>query len=207
MQGIAQLPPDFVISEIQSKGFRGLWIDTYGYADNAASMPAKAIATLLGQQPLASPDGRYLFFDLTSSHVAPAPPVEASSMPFTRAQIHQGGSCNVDSINDSKVPPAVQRAVAFHIEGWMADIDSGLVQPEVYVEFSDAGGKRLYLHGSRFARGDVASHFNKPSLMQSGFAAGGKLDSLPPGSYRLRILQVGPGTVQACDANLPLELR
>jgi phosphoglycerol transferase len=88
MQGVARLTPDNLISEIVQDGFRGLWIDTYGYAGNPADMPAKAFATLLGQKPLASPGGRHLFFNLTSAHAAPVPaPVESAGMPFNLSKL------------------------------------------------------------------------------------------------------------------------
>ena len=208
-QGVAQLPADSMLAEIEKKGFHGLWIDTYGYTDNAAGMPAKAIAELIGQEPLTSPDSRYLFFNLTAVHAAPAlPSVESSAAPFSQAAIHAGASCFVDSIDDAKVPvAAVQRATPFHISGWVANTDSGVAMPEVYVEMSDAAGKRFYLHGSRSPRGDVATHFNKPSLIQSGFAAGGSLDTLTPGVYRVRILQAGAGAAEACGTDVNLELR
>ena len=211
MQAMAQLPPDSLISQLHSKGFRGLWIDTYGYTDQSSGTPAKAIAALLGREPLASPDGRYLFFDLTSSHSPPPPPpVGSSSLPFTQSQIRPGGACFVDSVNDVKVREpsvAVQRSALFHVDGWMADPNTGVALPDIYVEISDAGGTRLYLHGTRYARGDVATHFNKPSLMQSGFVASGELNTLPPGSYRVRILQAEPGAAEGCAADFSLELR
>ena len=62
-------------------------------------------------------------------------------MPFTQLDIHPGGTCYVDSINDSKVSrpvSPVQRAALFHIDGWMADADTGVALPEVYVEISGA---------------------------------------------------------------------
>jgi hypothetical protein len=71
-QGISQLPPEGMIEELVEKGFRGLWIDTYGY-DDPATMPARQITALLGRQPLASSDGRYLFFDLSGIQI-PSPP-------------------------------------------------------------------------------------------------------------------------------------
>lgn len=43
-------------------GFTGLWIDTYGYTDGGAEIDQ--IAAVVGGEPLVSPDGRFLFFDL-----------------------------------------------------------------------------------------------------------------------------------------------
>jgi phosphoglycerol transferase len=212
MRGVAQLPPDSLIAQLQKKGFRGLWIDSYGYADNMAAMPAKALAALLGQEPLTSPDGRYVFFDLGAAHgPLPAPSaVESASLPFQQSAIHAGSMCSIDSINEEKVSGvsgSAQRAVPFHINGWVANIDSGVALPDVYVEISSVGGKRFYLHGSRYARGDVATHFNKPSVAQSGFVASGEVSALPPGSYQLRILQAGAGAAESCASEFRLELR
>jgi phosphoglycerol transferase len=64
MQSVAVLPPAQMLTELAGKGFRGLWIDTYGYADNPSAMPAGTFAALLGRQPIVSPDKRYEFFEL-----------------------------------------------------------------------------------------------------------------------------------------------
>jgi hypothetical protein len=43
-------------------GFTGIWLDTYGYTDGG--LEARQITESLGVEPLRSPDGRFLFFDL-----------------------------------------------------------------------------------------------------------------------------------------------
>jgi len=43
-------------------GFTGLWIDTYGYTDGGKEI--EQIHQAVGVDPLVSPDGRFLFFDL-----------------------------------------------------------------------------------------------------------------------------------------------
>ncbi len=211
MQTVSGLPPGSLISQLQKKGFRGLWIDTYGYTDNAAGMPAKAIAVLLGQEPLASSDGRYLFFDLASAHsLAAQPPPRLSSLPFQQSEIRSGSACSIDSIDDHRLSSSsvsVQRDTLFSVNGWVADIDAEVVLPDVYVEILDAGGNGFYLRGGRYQRLDVANYFKKPSVAQSGFTAFGELNTLSPGSYRIRILQAGPGAVEVCGAELHLELR
>ena len=211
MEAVAQLPPDRFIAQIQTLGFRGLWIDTYGYTDAPSGSPVKALTALLGRDPMISPDGRYLFFDLASVHAPSAPPpTESTSLPFKPSEIRPGSSCSIDSINDAKISvhsATVPRSAAFRMDGWVADTDTGAALPDVYVEISNAGGKRFYLHGTRYQRPDVASHFNKPSLVQSGYAASGQLDALPPGSYRLRIVQAEPGRAEGCATDFKLDIQ
>ena len=210
-RGVAHLPPGSLVWQIEKKGFRGLWIDTYGYADNPSRSPAKAIATILGQEPMASSDGRYLFFNLASAHaLAATHPDSSSSAPVSQENIRQGGTCYVDSINDAEVTPPstlVRRDIVFQADGWMADTDTGVALPDVYLEISGAGGKRLYMQGERYARPDVVNQFKKPSLLLSGFSVSGDVSALEPGSYQIRILQVRPGEADACSAGFSLELR
>ncbi|MCU1358488.1 MAG: hypothetical protein JWM89_3906 [Acidimicrobiales bacterium] len=43
-------------------GFRGIWVDTYGYTDGGREI--RDLQKSIGVEPLRSPDGRFLFFDL-----------------------------------------------------------------------------------------------------------------------------------------------
>jgi phosphoglycerol transferase len=43
-------------------GFTGLWVDTYGYTDGG--LEVRQITAAFDVEPLVSPDGRFLFFDL-----------------------------------------------------------------------------------------------------------------------------------------------
>ena len=43
-------------------GFDGIWLDTYGYTDGGRE--ARQIQSAVGVEPMRSPDGRFLFFDL-----------------------------------------------------------------------------------------------------------------------------------------------
>ena len=58
------LPLPTLLDAVAATGFRGLWIDRDGYTDLGASLQAQ-LAPLLKQTPLHSPDGRFLFYDLT----------------------------------------------------------------------------------------------------------------------------------------------
>jgi phosphoglycerol transferase len=209
-KGVSELPPEAMVRELVEKGFRGLWIDTYGYADST-TIPAKHIATLLARPPVVSSDGRYLFFDLSGASLPPVPTLQDSlPRPYKAYAIHMSGTCNVDAINwkgISGVSLQVNRLSVLRLEGWVADVDKGIALPDVYVELDGADGKQFYLHGYRTQRPDVASAFNKQSLIESGFVASGKLSNLPQGSHSIRILQLGPNGGEACDCGFKLDVK
>lgn len=58
---VAALPPAEMVAALKSAGFKGLWLDTDGYADKGASISAQ-IQAATGTAPLKSQDGRVLFF-------------------------------------------------------------------------------------------------------------------------------------------------
>ena len=57
------LPIQTLLDGVVAAGFSGVWIDRYGYTDNAVSL-ASEIQTVLGSPPIGSLNGRFLFFDL-----------------------------------------------------------------------------------------------------------------------------------------------
>ncbi|MDQ6775770.1 MAG: hypothetical protein M3071_05990, partial [Actinomycetota bacterium] len=57
------LPVPTLVDGLIASGFRGLWIDHYGYQDGGAQIIGEA-QSLLGAPPMNSPDGRFSFFDL-----------------------------------------------------------------------------------------------------------------------------------------------
>jgi hypothetical protein len=207
---VSQLPPEAMVRELVKTGFRGLWIDTYGYVD-PVELPAKPITALLTRQPLASSDGRYLFFDLSGVHL-PALPALQDSLPqsYREFGLRTAGQCNVDAVNwkgISGASLAVDHVSQLRLDGWVADVDKGVALPDVYVELTGAGGKRVYLHASRIGRPDVAASFSKQSLAESGFVAMGELNNLPPGHYHIRILQFGPNGGEACNFGGKLDVK
>jgi phosphoglycerol transferase len=56
-------PVEEVLPAVARAGFRGLWLDRFGYED-AGGKAVTALQRLLGEQPLSSRNGRFLFFDL-----------------------------------------------------------------------------------------------------------------------------------------------
>jgi hypothetical protein len=63
LEQVSSEPPDQMIKSITESGFVGIFIDRFGYADNAASLEAQ-LRLLLGSQPITDAQGRYLFFRL-----------------------------------------------------------------------------------------------------------------------------------------------
>jgi hypothetical protein len=209
-QGVSELPPEAMIREVIARGFRGLWIDTYGYADRTM-IPVKEITTVTGHQPIASSNGRYLFFDLRGVHL-PLLPTLLKSLPepYVKSPIGAGGKCNVDSIDWKPLSGAliaVNQSSMLYLNGWVADVDKGLALPNVYIELASPNGNEFYLRGSRNERPDVAAAFKESSLMQSGFAAAAKLAGLPQGIYRIRILQLGSNRAEGCDFGAKLDVK
>jgi phosphoglycerol transferase len=62
---ISTRPPAELLEALAISGFRGIYVDRYGYSDNAARLEAQ-LFRLLGTQPMVRPDGRLAFFDIGS---------------------------------------------------------------------------------------------------------------------------------------------
>jgi phosphoglycerol transferase len=56
-------PIQEILPAVAAAGFNGLYVDRYGYNDNANSLEAN-LRSILGEQPLVSGNGRLSFFDL-----------------------------------------------------------------------------------------------------------------------------------------------
>ncbi len=52
-----------MLDAITAVGFDGLWIDTLGYPNHAEQIIAE-VQDATGEQPIVSPNGRFVFFDL-----------------------------------------------------------------------------------------------------------------------------------------------
>jgi phosphoglycerol transferase len=58
-------PPELTVATLRESGFRAMFVDRFGYADNGEAL----IALLTSVTPPAgtSPDGRYVWFDLEAA--------------------------------------------------------------------------------------------------------------------------------------------
>ncbi len=60
---VSALPTLTFIQEIRAAGFRGVWLDTWGYADGGAAITAE-LSSVLQTEPLVSDDGRVAFYEV-----------------------------------------------------------------------------------------------------------------------------------------------
>ena len=63
-QIVASLAPEQLVQALAFGGFNGLYVDRFGYEDNGVAMEAE-LSKILQAKPLSSPDGRFLFFNLS----------------------------------------------------------------------------------------------------------------------------------------------
>jgi hypothetical protein len=107
--------------------------------------------------------------------------------------------CALDSVNGTLItgPMQVPRTILTLI-GWAYDRAEAGAPADVFAVMSS--GERSYsLRASRVARPDVADAFEEPRFEMSGFTATGGIVDLPPGEYRVRLVQRrGEGFV-SCD--------
>jgi phosphoglycerol transferase len=59
-----QIGPIGALQPLLGLGFRGYWIDTFGYSPGEGETLVKVVAKAIRTQPIRSRDGRFAFFDL-----------------------------------------------------------------------------------------------------------------------------------------------
>jgi hypothetical protein len=74
-------PLALMLAEVSAAGFKGIYVDTFGYADGGAALTS-ALSSELGVKPLVSEDGRLLFFNMT-------PYNQRLHLRYTKAQFRQ----------------------------------------------------------------------------------------------------------------------
>ncbi len=119
---------------------------------------------------------------------------------FISSQLVEVEPCSLDAINKS---PALEKNRINNksqatLSGWAANVPSGVAATEIWLDFS--GSKNFYLKAEvKEQRPDVASHFNKPAMLDSGWKAFVDLGTLSAGDYKVRILMPDAGRYLACD--------
>jgi hypothetical protein len=145
--------------------------------------------------------------DKTSKAVsAPAKPeqnyVKASEMKpaFISNKFVEVEPCSLDAINESpaKENNRINNKSQVTLAGWAANVPNGVAATEIWLEFS--GSKYFYLKAAvKEQRPDVASHFNKPAMLDSGWRAFADLGILSAGDYKVRILMPDMAGYSVCD--------
>lgn len=145
--------------------------------------------------------------DKTSKAVsAPAKPeqnyVKASEMEpaFISNKFVEVAPCSLDAINESPAQEnnRINNKSQVTLAGWAANVPDGVAATEIWLEFS--GLKNFYLKAAvKEQRPDVASYFNKPAMLDSGWKAFADLGTLSAGDYKVRILMPGKGMYLVWD--------
>jgi hypothetical protein len=60
---LAEESTEQMVRDVAAAGYEGIYVDRFGYADNAAKLEGELVAAT-GEQPLVSPNGRLSFFEL-----------------------------------------------------------------------------------------------------------------------------------------------
>jgi phosphoglycerol transferase len=60
---VVELPTKEMLDALAAVGFQGIWIDRLGYPERGAEIEEE-LGDLLGEEPMVSPDDRFVFFDL-----------------------------------------------------------------------------------------------------------------------------------------------
>lgn len=60
---VAHRPPARMLAELSALGFKGIYLDTFGYAHRGAALIPE-LSRVLGVKPIVSADGRLYFFDM-----------------------------------------------------------------------------------------------------------------------------------------------
>jgi len=136
---------------------------------------------------------------------APAKPeqtyVKATEMKpaFISNQFVAVEPCSLDAINESPAQESNRiNNKQVTLAGWAANVTSGVAANEIWLEFS--GSKNFYLKAAvKEQRPDVASHFNKPAMLDSGWKAFADLGNLSAGEYKVRILMPDTSRHLVCD--------
>jgi hypothetical protein len=119
--------------------------------------------------------------------------------PLVDAQPSGDAVCMLDHVNGQpgSRPLRIPRLV-LSLTGWAYDRAEPGAPAEVFALLASAG-RRYSMRATRVARPDVAAVFKEPRFEMSGYTLQGSIVRLPPGDYRVNILQKrGTGFV-SCD--------
>ena len=143
---------------------------------------------------------------------APAPaPVYARATTVRPAAIQSTLSlpdaCALDAVNDqtAKVVSISDKA-KIKLAGWAGNVPAGTSPKQIVVEFE--GPSKIYVpaaHGIK--RPDVAGHFKKPGLADTGWVVHADLSEVAAGTYKVRIIQVEGQSGLVCDSNKSIVIK
>lgn len=127
----------------------------------------------------------------------------------------EGADCHIDSINDlpgegREIYKATNEQEIMYFSGWAAiSAGNGVAPNKVVLQLKSIKpeGPDYFYDVNKTIRDDVASYFNKKSLVNTGFEAEVNISNVKKGSYQLRVLELEGEKVHACKytANIEIE--
>lgn len=128
---------------------------------------------------------------------------EIENVDLLRPVSHQPVYCEgfLDTINKQRVEPGrlVSITNLLSVFGWTAISTTEDISPEkVYIALTNKTGQTIYIQGKKDNRPDVAAHFGKPGLSNTGYRAMFDVTNLE-GIYTLGIVRVNQGVLEYCN--------
>lgn len=122
-----------------------------------------------------------------------------TSGPLADARPSNDALCALDHVNGQLATGPMQvRRLLLTLTGWAYDrADPGA--PADAFAMLTSGARRYSVQATRVARPDVAAAFKEPRFEMSGYTLQGSIVSLPPGDYRLSIVQKRGSGFVSCD--------
>lgn len=132
-----------------------------------------------------------------------------SSVPPGLGSPIENGACSLDSVTPAVFADvtAVARAGTVKLVGWAAESPASPVPKVIFIELIGAKGK-LYAAASRLTkRPDVAIALKQPPLVDSGWDLLTSFESVEPGEYSVRVVQVNQaGVAFRCDTRRKIKV-
>jgi hypothetical protein len=115
-------------------------------------------------------------------------------------------SCALDSVDDQLAKDVSSSdKTKIKLGGWAGNVPAGTSPKQVFVEFD--GPRKVYVQAAHgIKRPDVADHFKKPGLADTGWVANADLSDVAVGTYKVRIIQVEGQTGLVCDSRKSIVL-
>lgn len=149
-------------------------------------------------------------WDAGKPHHQPSVPVLAPNQSFLRvtterpadmpAMFTTTAPCSLDALNDQPARDVtiVADKARIKVVGWAGNMADGTSPQEVWLEFN--GVNSGYVRATRGGkRPDVAKHFNKSGLTDSGWKAFVDLSSLASGTYKVHVIMTDRRQAFGCD--------
>ena len=123
-----------------------------------------------------------------------------ASGPVADAQPSRDAVCMLDQVNEQLArPPVTVPRLLLSLTGWAYDrTEEGPPGAEVFALLT-SGERRYSIQVVRVPRPDVAAAFKEPRFERSGYTVEGSIVSLPPGEYRVSIVQRSGEGFVSCD--------